>query len=96
MAHKAVNLDQAIQAREITYGEWYLDLLATVTFEIAARALSVSFPAFLTSFGLGWHFDVTTDEFNLNREQVKKLTDTLKRTTVNEVLALALALGTTK
>ena len=54
--------------------------------------MSVSFPALLTSFGLRWHLDVITDEFSLNREQVKKLTDTLKRTTVNEVRALALAL----
>ena len=63
---------------------------------MAARALSVSFPAFRTSFGLGGHLDVTTDEFSLNREQGKQLTDTLKRTTVNEVIALALALGLIK
>ena len=70
VAHEAVNLDQAIQAREITYGEWYHDRLAAVTLQMAARALSVSFPALLTSFGLGWHLDVITDEFCLNREQV--------------------------
>ena len=66
VAHEAVNLDQAIQAREITYGEWYQDRLTTVTLEMGARALSVSFHALLTSFVLGWHIDVTTDEFNLN------------------------------
>ena len=65
-----------------------------MTLEMTARALSVSFSALLTSFG--WHLDVITEEFSLNREHVKKKTDVLKRTTVNEVLALALALGPTK
>ena len=55
MAHEAVNLDQAIQVREITYGKWYQDRLVTVTLEMAARALSLPFPALLTSFELGWH-----------------------------------------
>ena len=36
VANEAVNLDQAIQAREITEGEWYQDRLATVTLEMAA------------------------------------------------------------
>ena len=63
---------------------------------MAARALSVSFSALLTSFGLGWHLDEITEEFGLKREQVKKLTDTLKKTTGNEVLAVALTLGPTK
>ena len=67
-----------------------------MTLEMTARALSMSFSALLTSFGLGWHLDVITEEFSLNREHVKKKTDVLKRTTVNEVLALALALGPTK
>ena len=31
VAHEAVNLDQEIQAREVTYGEWHEDRLATVT-----------------------------------------------------------------
>ena len=53
VAHEAVNLDQAIQAREITYGEGYQDLLATMTLATAARALSVSFSVLLTKFGLG-------------------------------------------
>ena len=63
---------------------------------MAAPALSVSFSALLTSFGLGWHLGVITEEFGLNGEQVKKVTDILKRTTVTEVLVLALALGLTK
>ena len=46
VAHEAVNLDQAIQACEITYGEWYQDRLATVTLEMADRTLSVSIPPF--------------------------------------------------
>ena len=96
MAHEDVNLGQTIQAREITYGEWYQDRLPTVTLEMAARTLSVSIPALLTSFGLCWHLDVVTDEFSLNQEQVRKLTDTSKRKTIDEVLALALALGPTK
>ena len=45
----------------------------------------------MTSFG--WNLDVVTDEFKLNRAQVKKVTETLKFMTVNEVLALAPALG---
>ena len=67
-----------------------------MTLEMTALALSVSFSALLTSFGLGWHLGVITEEFSLTREQAKRLTDVLKRTTVNEVLALALALGPTK
>ena len=51
VAHEAVILEQAIQAREIIYGEWYQDRLATVTHPMAARALCISFPALLTSFG---------------------------------------------
>ena len=76
-------MEQTIQAREITYGEWYQDRLATVTLP----ALSVIIPALLTSFGLGWNLDVVTDEFNLSRTQVKKLTDTLELMTANEVIA---------
>ena len=53
VAHEAVTLERAKQAREITYGEWYQYRLATDTLPMAARALSVSFPALLTSFGLG-------------------------------------------
>ena len=67
-----------------------------MTLKMTARALSISFSTLLTSFRLGWHLDVTTEEFSLNREQVNELTDVLKRTTVSEVLALALALGPTK
>ena len=63
---------------------------------MAARTLSVSFHALLTSFGLGWHMDVVADEFYLTDAQLEKLTEVLKGTTVNEVLALALALGPTK
>ena len=73
VAHEAVKLEQAIQAREIKYGEWYQDGLATVTLPMASRALSISFPALLTSFGLGGNTDIVTDEFNLSRTQVKKL-----------------------
>ena len=40
--------------------------------------------------------DVVADEFNLTDGQLQKLTDVLKGTSVNEVLALALALGPTK
>ena len=76
----AVVLEQDVQACELTYREWYQTELATVT-----RALFVSFPALMTSFGLGWNLDVITDEFRLNRTQVEKLTETL-----------ALALGPTK
>ena len=79
VAHEAVVLVQAVQARELTYGEWYQNQLATVTLPTATL---------LTSFG--------TDVFQLNRTQVKKLTETLERMTVSEVLALALALGPTK
>ena len=63
---------------------------------MAARALSVSFPALLTSFGPGWNLDVVTDEFKLSRTQVKKLTDTPELMTVNEGLARALSLGPTR
>ena len=96
VAHEAVTLDQLVQARGVTYGDWYHDRLATVTPEMAARALSVSFQALLTSFGLGWHLDVIADEFRLTDGQLQKLTDILKGTTVNEVLDIALALGPTK
>ena len=94
--HEAVILDQLVQAREVTYGDWHHDRLATVTLEMAARALSVSFRALLTRFGLGWHLDVIADEFRLTDGQLQQLIDILKGTTVNEVLALALALGLTK
>ena len=70
--------------------------MTTVTLEMAARTLSVSFPELKTSFGLGWHLEFMADEFCLTDEQLQKLTDALKGTTVNEVLALALALGPTK
>ena len=96
VAHEAVTLDQLVQAREVTYHDWYNDRLSTVTLEMAARTLSASFHAILTSFGLGWHLDVIADEFRLTDRQLEKLTDILKGTTVNEVLALALALGPTK
>ena len=96
VAQEAVTLDQAIQAREITYGEWYQDRLATVTIQMAARALSVPFPALLMNFSLGWNLDVITGEFSLSQAQVKKLTDTLELMTINEVLARALALAPTK
>ena len=45
---------------------------------------------------LGWNLDVITDEFKLNRPQLKKLTATLELMTINEVLALALASGHTE
>ena len=64
--------------------------------EMIARTLSVSFHALLTSFGLGSLMDVVADEFNLTDGQLQKLTDVLKGTSVNEVLAVALALGPTK
>ena len=50
----------------------------------------------MTSFNLGWNLNVVTDELNLSRTQVKKLTETLAVMTVSEVLELALALGPTK
>ena len=96
VAHEAVTLDQLVQAKEITYGDWYNDRLAIVTLEMVARTLSVSVHALLTSFGLGWHRDVIADDFNLTDGQLQKLTDVLKGTTINEMLALALALGPTK
>ena len=96
VAHEAVTLNNLVQAKEATYGDWYNDRLATVTIEMVARTLSVSFHALLTSFGLGWHMDVVADEFNLTDGQLQKLTDVLKGTSVDEVLALALALGPTK
>ena len=52
VANEAVNLNQAVQAREITYGDLYQDRLATMTLEMTARALSISFSALLTSFEL--------------------------------------------
>ena len=91
-----MTFNKLVQAKEATYGDWYNDRLATVTLEIAARTLSISFHALVTSFGLGWHMDVIADEFNLTDGQIQKLTDVLKGTSVNEVLALALALGPTK
>ena len=96
VAHEAVTLSSLVQAKEVTYGDWYNDRLATITLEMAARTLSVSFHALLTSFGLGWHMDVIADEFNLTDGQLQKLTEVLKVTSVNEVLVLALALGPTK
>ena len=50
----------------------------------------------MTSFGFGRNLDVVTDEFELNQAQVKKLTETFESMTMNEVVALALALGSTK
>ena len=96
MAREAVVLEQAVQACELTYGEWYKTQLTTVTFPVASCALSVYFPALMTSFGLDWNLDVITDEFELNRDQVKKQAETLDLMTVNEVLALELPLGPTK
>ena len=92
VAYEAVTLNKLVHAKDATYG----DRLATVTIEMAARTLSVSFHALLTSFGLGWLMDVIADEFNLTEGQLQTLTDELKRTSVNEVLALALARGPTK
>ena len=83
VAHEAVTLDQLVQAREITYGDWHNDRLATGTLEMVARTLSVSFHALLTSFGFGWHMDVIADEFSLNDGQLQKLTDVIKGTTIN-------------
>ena len=85
-----------MQVKEATYGDWNNDRLVTVTLEKAARTLSVSFHALLTSFGLGWHMDVIADDFNLTDGHLQKFTDVLNGTSVNEVLALALALGPTK
>ena len=96
VAHEAVTFSNLVQAKEATYGDWYNDRLATVTLEMTARTLSVSFQALLTSFGLGWHMDVIADEFNQTDGQLQRLTETLKETSVNEVLALAIALGPTK
>ena len=73
VAHEAVTLSNLVHAKEATYGDWYNDRLATVTLEMAARTLSVSFQALLTSFGLGWHMDVIADEFNLTDGQLQKL-----------------------
>ena len=96
VAHEAVTLSNLVQAKEAIYGDWYEDRLTTVTLEMTARTLSVFFQALLTSFGLGWHMDVIADEFNLTDGQLQRLTEILKETSVNEVLALALALGPTK
>ena len=96
VAHEAAISERAKQAREITYGYLYQDRLATVTLPMAARALSFSFPALLTTFGQGWNLDVVTNEFNLSRTQIEKLTETLELMNVSEVLALALASGPTK
>ena len=93
VAHEAVVLEQTVQARELTYGEWYRNQLYTVTLPTAARALSVSVPALMTSFGLGSNLDVIADEFKLNRTQVKKLTELM---TASEVLAFALLFCATK
>ena len=74
VAQEAVTLEQTVQTtRELTYGEWDENQLAMVTLPTADRALSVSSPALMTSFGLGWNLDIITDEFKLNRTQVKKL-----------------------
>ena len=40
--------------------------------------------------------DVVAGEFNLTDDQLQRLTETLKETSINEVLVLALALGPTK
>ena len=45
VAHEAVTLSNLVQAKEDTYGDWYNDRLATVTLEMAAQTLSVSFQA---------------------------------------------------
>ena len=55
VAQETVHLDELVQAREVTYGDWYQGRMATVTLKMAARGLSASFPALLTSFSLGWH-----------------------------------------
>ena len=95
VAHEAVVLERAIQARETTYCEWYHDRFATVTLTLAAQELSVSFPALMTRFDPGWSLDVVNDEFNIIQTRVKKLTEILELMTVSEELALALALGPT-
>ena len=82
--------------KPLTEIDWYNDRLATETLEMAARTSSVFFHALLTSFGLGWHMDVIADEFNLTDGQLQKITEVLKETSMNEVLALALALGPNK
>ena len=95
MAEETVVLEQLVQACKLTYAAGYPAQLATVTLPIAARALSISFPALMTSFGRGLNLHVIAVEFKLNRAQVKKLNETLELMTVNEVLALSLALGPT-
>ena len=96
VAYEAATVNQLVRAKEVSYGDWDNNRLATVTLEMAARTLSVSFHALLTSFGLSWHMDVIADQFNPTDGQLQKLTDVLKGTKINEVLALALALGPTK
>ena len=45
VAHEAVTLNNLVQAKKATYGDCCKDCLATVTLEIVARTLSVSFHA---------------------------------------------------
>ena len=90
VAHEPVTLSNLVQAKVATYGDWYNDRLATVTPEMTVRTLSVSFQALLTCFGLGWHMDVVAEEFNLTDDQLHRLSETLKETSINEALALSL------
>ena len=95
VAHEAVTLSNLVQAKEITYGDWYNDRLATVTLEMAARTLAI-FPCIVDEFWIGLAHGCHSRQIQPDRRTTAKLTEVLKGTSVNEVLALALALGPTK
>ena len=96
MAIEATNLKAEVDAAATTYAYWYQTRFATRTLAEVARELNCPLEAFCTSLGLGWNLEVITSEFSLTPTQTDKLLETIREATVEEILALALAMGPTK
>ena len=96
VAMEATNLKAEVDAAATTYAYWYQTRFATRTLAEVARELNCPLEAFCTSLGLGWNLEVIASEFSLTPMQTDKLLETIGEATVEEILALALAMGPTK
>ena len=76
---KPSNQRRKQEARVITYAHWYKTRVIDQTMMEVARELSLPLEALATSFGLGWHPDVTATEFDFTDNQPKKLMKTLEK-----------------
>ena len=96
VATESTNLKADVNVCAITYAHWYKARFIDRTLTDVAFELKLPLETVCTSLGLGWNLDVLATDFALTDLQANKPLETLGEMTIEEVLALALAVGPAK